>query len=44
MPPQILEALVDWVQHNYKPPEKKQRIRPKSFESKEGRYKSGMSS
>jgi hypothetical protein len=44
MPPQILEALVDWVQHNYKPPEKKQRIRPKSFESKEGRYNSGMSS
>ncbi|MFN5027739.1 MAG: DUF3305 domain-containing protein [Burkholderiales bacterium] len=44
MPPQILEALAEWVKLNYKPPEKKQRIRPKSFESKEGRYKSGMSS
>lgn len=42
MPREIYAALADWVDANYKPPEKKQRIRPKSFESKEGRYKSGM--
>jgi hypothetical protein len=44
MPAEIFAALQDWVSENYKPPEKKQRIRPKSFESKDGRYKSGMSS
>ncbi|MBC7622638.1 MAG: DUF3305 domain-containing protein [Aeromicrobium sp.] len=44
MPPQILDALSEWVKLNYSPPDKKQRIRPTSFESKEGRYKSGMSS
>jgi Protein of unknown function (DUF3305) len=33
--------LAEYVEANYRP-EKKQRIRPKSFESKEGRYKSGM--
>ena len=43
MPPDIHAALSDWVQQNYQPPMKKQRIRPKSFESKDGRYKSGMS-
>jgi len=43
MPTEMLAVLSDWVRDNYKPPEKKQRIRPKSFESKEGRYKSGMS-
>jgi hypothetical protein len=44
MPSDVLAQLREWVDANYKPPEKKQRIRPKSFESKEGRYKSGMSS
>jgi len=44
MPAEIKARLGEWVAANYKPPEKKQRIRPKSFESKEGRYKSGMSS
>ena len=43
MPPDIFAALSQWVEENYRPPEKKQRIRPKSFESKDGRYKSGMS-
>jgi hypothetical protein len=42
MPPDIFSAVAEWVQTNYTPPEKKQRIRPKSFESKEGRYKGGM--
>lgn len=43
MPTEMLAVLSDWVRDNYQPPQKKQRIRPKSFESKEGRYKSGMS-
>ena len=43
MPPDMQAALSAWVQENYQPPQKKQRIRPKSFESKDGRYKSGMS-
>ena len=43
MPPDILAALSEWVEENYQPPQKKQRIRPKSFDSKDGRYKSGMS-
>ena len=43
MPPDIQAELSAWVQENYQPPQKKQRIRPKSFESKDGRYKSGMS-
>ena len=43
MPPDIFAALSEWVRENYQPPAKKQRIRPKSFESKDGRYKSGMS-
>ena len=38
MPPDIFVALSDWVRENYQPPMKKQRIRPKSFESKDGRY------
>jgi hypothetical protein len=42
MPSEVFAVLAAWVSANYKPPEKKQRIRPKSFESKEGRYKSGM--
>ncbi len=44
MPEEIEAALSAWVTANYRPPEKKQRIRPRSFESKEGRYKSGMGS
>jgi uncharacterized protein YceH (UPF0502 family) len=44
MPEPIMAALDQWVQQNYEPPKKKQRIRPKSFESKEGRYDSAMSS
>jgi hypothetical protein len=44
MPEPIMAALDQWVQKNYEPPKKKQRIRPKSFESKEGRYDSAMSS
>ena len=43
IPEDIYAELVEWVQANYQPPEKKQRIRPKSFESKDGRYKGGMS-
>ena len=43
MPENIFSELVEWVNANYRPPEKKQRIRPKSFESKDGRYKGGLS-
>lgn len=43
MPEDIFTELVEWVEANYRPPEKKPRIRPKSFESKEGRYKGGLS-
>ncbi len=43
IPEDIFSELVEWVQANYEPPSKKQRIRPKSFESKDGRYKDGMS-
>ena len=42
MPPALLETLSAWVEANYEPPKKKQRIRPESFKSKEGRYKSGL--
>jgi hypothetical protein len=39
----IIPALMPWlsafVEEHYKPEVKKQRLRPKSFESKEGRYK-----
>lgn len=42
-PADILGALADWVAANYRPPEKKQRIRPQSFQSKEGRYKGNLS-
>lgn len=42
MPPELFEMLSAWVAANYEPPKKKQRIRPESFKSKEGRYKSGM--
>lgn len=44
MPPDIFNALTAWVAANYKPPEKKNRVRPQSFESKDGRYRGGMSS
>lgn len=43
MPDEIAIVLAQWVSANYHPPEKKQRIRPRSFESKEGRYKGGLS-
>ena len=43
MPAEVHAALSAWVQENYQPPQKKQRIRPKSFESKDGRYDSGRS-
>ena len=43
IPENIFSELVEWVETNYQPPEKKQRIRPKSFESKDGRYKGGLS-
>jgi len=43
IPEDIYGELVAWVQANYQPPEKKQRIRPRSFESKDGRYKGGLS-
>jgi hypothetical protein len=42
MPEMLFQAVSTWVANNYDPPRKKERIRPKSFESKEGRYKSGM--
>ena len=40
--PELRPWLINYIQENYKPDVKKPRIRPKSFESKEGRYKSGM--
>lgn len=43
IPGNIFSDLVDWVKANYRPPEKKERIRPRSFESKEGRYKGKLS-
>lgn len=43
MPSEMLAVLAEWVRDNYQPPQNKQRIRPKSFDSKEGRYKGGMS-
>ncbi len=43
MPENIFSELVEWVEANYRPPEKKQRVRPKSFESKDGRYKGKLS-
>ncbi len=42
MPIALYEVLSDWVSENYAPPEKKKRIRPQSFASKEGRYDSKM--
>ena len=42
MPAEMLLALSDWVQQNYEPPVKKQRQRPKSFESKDGRYDANL--
>ena len=42
MPAEIFAALSDWVRDNYRPPEKKRRIRPQSFTSKDGRYDGGM--
>lgn len=43
MPTALHQTLSAWVEANYQPPEKKRRIRPKSFNSNEGRYKNGMS-
>ncbi len=43
MPAELHETLSAWVEANYNPPEKKRRIRPKSFNSHEGRYKNGVS-
>ena len=43
IPEDIYSELVEWVAGHYQPPEKKLRIRPKSFESKDGRYKGGLS-
>lgn len=43
MPENIFSELVEWVEANYEPPAKKERIRPKSFESKDGRYKGKLS-
>lgn len=43
IPDNIFADLVEWVKDNYRPPEKKERIRPRSFESKEGRYKGKLS-
>jgi hypothetical protein len=43
IPENIYSELVAWVRENYRPPEKKERIRPRSFESKEGRYKGKLS-
>ena len=40
--PELLPWLESFVQEHYKPEVKKPRIRPQSFASKEGRYKSGM--
>ena len=42
MPSELFATLGAWVEANYDPPKKKQRIRPESFKSKEGRYKSGL--
>ena len=39
LPLPLLPWVGDFVQLHYKPEGKKQRVRPKSFESKEGRYK-----
>jgi Protein of unknown function (DUF3305) len=39
MLPELLPGLAEFVELHYKPEPKKQRIRPKSFESKEGRYR-----
>lgn len=44
MPAELLHQLSEWVKDNYDPPRKKERIRPRSFESKEGRYNGEMSS
>ena len=42
MPAEIFHDVAAWVHANYTPPQKKQRQRPKSFESKEGRYDSSL--
>jgi hypothetical protein len=39
---ELIVWMGEYVEQNYRPEIKKKRIRPKSFESKEGRYKSGM--
>lgn len=42
MPDDVEAALRAWVEANYQPPQKKQRIRPNSFQSREGRYKGDL--
>lgn len=42
MPIALYQTLSTWVAENYEPPRKKQRVRPASFSSKEGRYDSTM--
>ena len=42
IPEELHAWLARHVQENYKPDVKRERIRPRSFESKEGRYKRGM--
>jgi hypothetical protein len=39
---ELIVWMGEYVEQYYRPDVKKKRIRPKSFESKEGRYKSGM--
>ena len=39
LPQPLLPWVAEFVEQHYKPEGKKQRVRPKSFESKEGRYK-----
>ncbi len=42
LPPELALWLGEWTQANFKPPEKKNRIRPNSFVSKDGRYDDSM--
>jgi hypothetical protein len=37
--PELFAWVGGWVEAHYRPPEKKQRIRPQSFESREGRFR-----
>jgi hypothetical protein len=42
LPPELAHWLGEWTQANYKPPEKKKRLRPNSFVSKDGLYGDSM--